>query len=71
MKKVINIETLEVFESLTSAAIKHNVRASVLFNNILFKYKTKGNRFEYFDNWKYWSNKEKEKFTRKNNIFFI
>lgn len=68
--KVIDIETLEVFESMRACARKLNVRTSSIFGNILLKHKTKGRRFEYFDDWQYWTSKEKEKNTRKNNIYF-
>lgn len=70
-RKIINIETLEVFNSLTDVAKKYNCFPSAVFNNIVFNYKTKGNRFEYFDEWTFWTSKEKEKFTKRNNIFFM
>jgi hypothetical protein len=70
MRKVIDIETLEVFKSMRACANKLNVRPASIFGNILFKHKTKGRRFEYFDEWLHWTSQEKEKNTRKNNIYF-
>lgn len=70
MRKVIDIENLEVFESLTECARNLNVRPVSIFGNILLKYKTKGRRFEYLDEWLHWTSKEKEKNTRKNRYYF-
>ena len=33
--------------------------------------KCKGHRFEYLEDWQYWTDQEKEKWTRKNNIYFM
>lgn len=71
MMRVINIETLEIFDSVAEVARKHNICYNAVYNSILFGYKTKGTRYEYFDDWKFWTDKQKEKHTRKNNIFFI
>lgn len=68
---VIDVETLEIFDSISACARKMNVNVSAIYNNILLCYKTKGRRFDFVNDWKYWSNKEKEKHTRKNNIYFL
>lgn len=70
-KKVINIETLEVYCSLTDLAQKLNISSTSVYNGILLGGKIKGGRYEYFDEWVLWENKEKEKHTIKNNIYFM
>lgn len=68
--KVIDIETLEIFESITACARMLGVTVGGVYNNILIGCKTKGRRFDFFEDWQYLESKEKEKHTRKNNIFF-
>jgi hypothetical protein len=70
-RPVINIETLEVFPSIRACARKHAVSESAVFQAILLGTKSGGQRFEYLEDWSYWTGREKEKHTRKNNIFFI
>ena len=69
-RAVINIETLEVFSSMTNAALALNVNKETIFNSINIGHKVKGNRFEYLDVWQEWSDAEKEKYSIKHNIFF-
>ena len=70
-KPVINIETLEVYESATDFAKKHNVTVVSVVRSITLGSKTASCRLEYFDVWKDWDNREKEKHSKKNNIWFI
>lgn len=69
--KVIDIETLELFESITDCARTLGVTVGGLYNNILIGCKTKGRRLDFFEDWRYLTPKQKEKHTRKNNIFFL
>ena len=70
-KPVINIETLEVYESATDFAKKHNITVVSVVRSITLGRKTANCRLEYFDIWKHWTNREKEKHSKKNNIWFI
>lgn len=70
-KKVINLETLEIYNSQKEAAIKLGTHPTNIWRAILMGHKAKGNRIEDFEMFTYMTNKEKEKYTRKNNIYFI
>lgn len=69
-KKVINIETLEIFRSIGQAASHYKVTHNGIVNAIIYGTKVKGNRVEFFEDWIFWTNKDKEKYTRKYNIYF-
>ncbi len=69
-KKIINIYTLEVFDSMTEAAKEIGVSKVSIFETIHYKVKAKGTRFEYLDEWIQWPPQEKEKFSKRNNIYF-
>ena len=71
MRKIINIETLEVYPSVVKCANVYGVTDAAIISAIILGNRCKGQRFEYFDEYQYWTNKEKEKHTRRNNIFFI
>lgn len=71
MRPIINIETLEVHTSLSGLAKKIKCSPSNICLNIVRGCKCMGFRFEYLDEWSWWTDKEKEKWTRKNGIFFI
>lgn len=70
-RKIIDIETLEVFPSMTDAAKRLGVTPVSIYKNILMGFKTKGIRLEFFDEWLFWTNSKKSKHTEKNNIYFI
>ena len=70
-RPVIDLETLEVWESLSQCARSLNVSTTDIFQAIEIGFKAKGRRLEYFDWWLGWDNRDKEKYTRKNNIYFI
>lgn len=69
-KPVIDIESLEIYSSVKKCAEACNVTKPAVCHSILLGYRTKGRRFEYFETWMTWTNKEKERHTRRNNIFF-
>lgn len=70
-RPVIDIETLEIWESLSHCARTLKVKPQTIFQAIELNIKAKGRRLEYFDWWIYWDNRDKEKYTRKNNIYFV
>ena len=70
-RPVIDIETLEIWESLSHCARALNVSVNTVFQAIEMNCKAKGHRLEYFDWWIDYDNRDKEKHTRKNNIYFI
>lgn len=70
-RKIIDIQTLEVFESLKTCADSLGVSKAAVFNAILYGGKCKGRKFEYLDEWLVWTTKEKERHTAKNNIYFL
>ena len=69
-KPVIDIETLQIWPSLTACPAQLQTSPSFVGQAILQKNKCKGRLLEYFDDWVVWSNKDKEKHTKKNNIYF-
>lgn len=70
-KRVIDIETLEFFESATKCAEAFGVSVACVSASILYCRKCKKRRFEYLDDWVLWPKEIKEKHTKKNNIYFL
>ena len=78
-KAIIDVETLEVWESLTECAAALKVSPSAICQAIAFGYRLGGGRswnakrkLEYFDYWlEAYTVEEKERFTRKNGIFWL
>lgn len=70
-KMVIDIENLELWDSLTICAKQLNVSVQSVFCAIINGNKVRGHRVEYFDLWINWDNRDKEKHTSKNNIYFL
>jgi len=70
-KRIIDIETLETYRTLRECAEKIGCSAECVYMSILNGRKARGHRFEYFEDWQYWTDQEKEKWTRKNNIYFM
>ena len=70
-RKVIDIETLEVFDSATACAEALGVSIAAVSASILYSRKCKKRRLEYLDDWAGWTADMKEKHTKKNNIYFL
>ena len=70
-KRVIDIETLEVFESATKCAESLGVSLAAVSFAILYSRRCKGRRLEYLDDWVMWPAVMKENHTKKNNIYFL
>ena len=69
-RPIIDVETLEVYRSGKEVAKLLGVSRPCIRQSIVLSCKVKGRRLEYLEEWTYWTDKEKEKHTRKNNIFF-
>ena len=70
-KRIIDIETLEIYRTLRECGEKIGCSAANVHKSILNGRKARGHRFEYLEDWQYWTDQEKEKWTRKNNIYFM
>ncbi len=75
-RSIINIETLEVYNSIRSVARELGVSDVAVWRAITESYfkkrkKVKGQMFEYLCDWLDWTAREKEFYTRKNNIYFM
>lgn len=70
-KPIIDVETLEVYGSGKEVARVLGVSRPNICQNILLSCRTKGRKLEYLEDWSRWNDKQKEKWTRKNNIFFL
>lgn len=70
LKKIIDMETLEIYPSMTQCAKQLSVSIPSIFNAILKNQKVKGRRLEYFDYWVGLDSRDKEKFSRKNGFYF-
>ena len=68
---IIDIETLEIYPTMKKCAEKLGVSSACVCNRILEKGTVKGHKLEYFNDWQHWTDAEKEKHTRKNNIYFL
>jgi hypothetical protein len=71
MRKIIDIETLEVFGSLSELAEDLGCSTANICLSILRSCRCMGRRLEYLDEWIWWTDKEKEQWTRKNGIYFL
>ena len=70
-KRIIDIETLETYRTTRECGEKFGCSGICVYESILRGIKCKGHRFEYLEDWINWTDKEKEKHTRKNNIYFL
>lgn len=80
-RAIIDVETLEVWESIDACAKALGVKPPAVFQAIIRNGRCGGARckpyagqrkVEYFDYWlESYTKAEKEKFTRKNNIFWL
>lgn len=68
---VINAETLEIYCSPREVAKIEGVSVPAVYNAINSERPVKGTRYAMLEDWRWWSDSEKEKFTRKNNIYFL
>jgi hypothetical protein len=70
-KLYIDVENLELFRGLGEVSKKlgkHAVQCSEAISRLQ---RINGRLIEKFDEWQKWDNWEKERYTKKNNIFFI
>lgn len=70
-KPVIDIETLEIYSSYLDFAEKTKIHPFYVSRCLSTADRCKGYRIEYFEEWIKWDNAVKEKYTRKNNIYFL
>lgn len=78
-KAIIDVETLDIWRSLTECAEALKVSKASVCRAILLGFRCSGKKpyhggrkLEYFDYWlEAYTPAEKEKFTRKNNIFWL
>ena len=70
-RKIIDLETLEVYESVHDCARKLGCSAPNVVHNILPRRKVMGKLLDYYDDWLNMTDREKEEYCYKNNIFFL
>lgn len=70
-RKIIDCETLEIYDSLTELGKQLNVSPARIQYTIVYGGRVKNKKFEYFDEWILLDDKEKELYTYKKNIFFL
>lgn len=70
-KRIIDIETLETYRTLRECGEKIGCSAECVYMSIQNNRKARGHRLEYLEEWINRTDKEKEKHTRKNNIYFM
>lgn len=70
-KRIIDIETLETYRTSQECGKKIGCSPECVYWSIQNGTKARGHRLEYLEDWQYWTDKEKEKWTRKNNIYFM
>lgn len=71
-RKMIDCETLEVFDSISDVAKRLNTTPANILQCIWRNGRPRGRKIEYLDFWEEcMTAKEKEKYTRKNNIYFM
>lgn len=68
-RAVIDMETLEIYPSMTLCAKELGVRTNIS-TAISMGRKVKGRKLEYFDYWVGLDPRDKEKFSRKNGFYF-
>ena len=66
----IDVETLEVFRGLNDLSKKLKTSMVRCCQRVSCFQRIKGRLIEKFDEWQKWDNWEKERYTKKNNIFF-
>lgn len=66
----IDVETLEIFRGLRDVAKKLNKHYFECCQKISGFQRINGRLIEKFEEWENWDNWEKERYTKKNNIFF-
>lgn len=69
--KVIDMETLEVWNSLEECAKYLGVSRATICQGINRNGRTKHRRLEYLYYWLALPSRDKEKYSRKNNIYFL
>lgn len=70
-RRIIDIETLETYRTCDECGNKIGCSGACVYQGIITQGMSKGHRLEFFDEWQSWLDKEKEKYTRKNNIYFL
>lgn len=70
-RAIINCETLEYYDSVRGAAKCLGCNPANIVRNIITNRKTKGYILDYYDEWIYLSDAEKQKHSIKNNIYFM
>jgi hypothetical protein len=70
-KLYIDVENLELFRGLGEVSKKLGKHAVQCSEAISHLQRINGRLIEKFDEWQKWDNWEKERYTKKNNIFFI
>ena len=71
MRKIINLETLELYDSVSSLSSKLKVSPQRVYMAVMMGQRIKRQLFEYYDFWKELPDLEKESHTFRNNIFFL
>jgi hypothetical protein len=69
-KLYIDVETLEIFKGLGDVSKKLKRSIVRCCESIKGFQRIDGRLIEEFDEWQQWDNWEKERYTKKNNIFF-
>lgn len=70
-RPIIDIETLEVYPSGKHIARVLNVSRPNIRQAIILGHAVAGRHLEYLEEWGWWTDKQKEKWTRKNGIYFV
>lgn len=70
-RKVIDMETLEVWKSLEECAKYLGVSRVTICQGINRNGRTRYRRLEYLDYWLSLDSRDKEKYSRKSNIYFL
>lgn len=70
-RKIINTHTLEVFNTMKEAGRHYGVTGVAIYDSVMIGFKIKGQTLAFFDDWITWPSEKKEKFSRRNNIYFM
>ena len=70
-RRIINVYTLEVFESMGEAARRYGVSRVSIHDSVNVGFKIKDQILAYFEEWLHWKPEDKEKYSRRNNIYFM